>query len=193
MNGRKEDDMTDLEKKKIYKIAEKLGKGEILCQLSEECSELIQACLKYNRATKGLTPKTKEEVCVIDLDTVMPGSMLYDFGDSIRFGSNTCAEDEKDLSKVKLDMAKYESFTKGFMSAVGKTLTENEKQTMALGAITMTIECGLRFLTDFIDGDKYFKTEYSEHNLVRARCQLALAKDMLTKYEEMKKIVSKYC
>jgi len=136
---------------------------------------------------------TFENLAVIDLDTVMPGLVAFDFGDSIRFGANTCAEDERDTSKVKLDMAKYEAFAKGFMQTVGATLTENEKETMALGAITMTVECGLRFLTDYIDGDKYFKVECSDHNLVRARCQLALAKDMIEKYDEMKAIVKKYC
>ena len=137
--------------------------------------------------------ETCENLAVVDLDTVMPGLVAFDFGDSIRFGANTCAEDERDLSKVKLDIAKYEAFAKGFMETVGSTLTEKEKETMALGAITMTVECGLRFLTDYIDGDKYFKTESEDHNLVRARCQLTLAKDMIEKFDEMKAIVKKYC
>ena len=136
--------------------------------------------------------KTFENLAVIDLDTVMPGLVAFDFGDAIRFTANTSAEDETDLERVKLDMAKYEAFTKGFMGTVGQTLSQNEKSTMALGAITMTVECGLRFLTDYIDGDKYFKVDRSEHNKERARCQLALAKDMIAHFDEMKAIVEKY-
>ena len=136
--------------------------------------------------------KTGEYLCVIDLDTVMPGLVGFDFGDAIRFIANSAKEDEKDLSKVSLDLDKFEAFAKGFIGKVGAELTENEKNTLALGAITMTLECGVRFLTDYLNGDVYFKTEYDEHNLDRARCQLALAKDMIGKYSEMKNIVSKY-
>ncbi len=136
--------------------------------------------------------KTGEHLSVIDLDTVMPGLVAFDFGDAIRFTANSAAEDEKDLSKVSLDMDKYDAFTNGFIGKVGKTLTDNEKSTMALGAITMTVECGMRFLTDYLHGDKYFSVSYPEHNLVRARCQLALAKDMLEKFDEMNAIVNKY-
>lgn len=135
---------------------------------------------------------TYENLAVVDLDTVMPGLVAFDFGDAIRFTANTCAEDERNLELVKLDMDKYEAFTKGFMETVGKTLSKQEKQTMALGAITMTIECGLRFLTDYIDGDKYFKVCSDDHNLVRARCQLYLAKDMIRRFDEMNQIVGKY-
>ena len=133
-----------------------------------------------------------ENLAVIDLDTVMPGLVAFDFGDSIRFTANTCAEDETDLSKVKLDMNKYRAFTKGFIETVGKTLCQKEKETMALGAITMTVECGMRFLTDYIDGDKYFKVDHENRNLDRARCQLALAKDMINHLDEMQKIVEEY-
>lgn len=134
-----------------------------------------------------------EHLSVIDLDTVMPGLAAFDFGDAIRFTANTCAEDEKDVGKVALDMEKYEAFAKGFIGQVGKTLTDKEKETMALGAVTMTVECGMRFLTDYLDGDKYFKVDYAEHNLDRSRCQLALAKDMIRRLDEMKAIVNKYC
>ena len=136
---------------------------------------------------------TFNNLAVVDLDTVMPGLVAFDFGDSIRFTANTSAEDETDLNKVKLDMAKFEAFTKGFMQTVGATLTEKEKETMALGAITMTVECGVRFLTDYIDGDKYFKISREHHNLDRARCQLTLAKDMVNRLDEMNEIVKKYC
>lgn len=136
--------------------------------------------------------KTFQNLAVVDLDTVMPGLVAFDFGDAIRFGANTCAEDEQDVSKVKIDMKKYEAFTKGFVQTVGKTLTKNEISTLALGALTMTVECGVRFLTDYIDGDKYFKVAHKEHNLDRARCQLALAKDILSRLDEMQQIVEKY-
>ena len=136
--------------------------------------------------------KTFHNLAVVDLDTVMPGLIAFDFGDAIRFGANTCAEDATDLAKVKIDMNKYESFTKGFVETVGKTLSKTEVSTLALGALTMTVECGVRFLTDYIDGDKYFKVAHANHNLDRARCQLALAKDMLLHLDEMQKIVEKY-
>ena len=135
---------------------------------------------------------TFRHLSVIDLDTVMPGLVGFDFGDAIRFTANTCDEDEKDVSTVKLDMDKFEAFTRGFLSAVGQTLSENEKGTLALGAVTMTVECGMRFLTDYLDGDKYFKISREEQNLDRARCQLALAEDMITRIDEMNKVVDKY-
>lgn len=135
---------------------------------------------------------TGKYLCVIDLDTVMPGLAGFDFGDAIRFGANTCAEDEKDTSKVKLDLQKFEAFTKGFLQETKNALTPLEIETLPLGALTMTTECGLRFLTDYLDGDNYFKTEYPEHNLVRAKNQLALAKDMVLHFDEMKQIVSNY-
>jgi len=132
---------------------------------------------------------SKEYLCVIDLDTVMPGLVGFDFGDAIRFGANTSKEDEIDLSKVGIDLNKFEAFTKGFLSKTSKSLTDKEIETLPLGAITMTLECGLRFLTDYINGDKYFKTQYPTHNLVRSRCQLALGLDMVRNYEAMKQIV----
>ncbi len=133
--------------------------------------------------------KTGKYLCVIDLDTVMPGLIGFDYGDAIRFGANTSAEDETNLEKVKIDMKKFEAYTKGFLSEVAGSITLKEKDTLALGAITMTLECGLRFLTDYIDGDNYFKTNYPEHNLDRAKCQLALAKDMMKNYRQMKCVI----
>ena len=132
---------------------------------------------------------TKKHTCVIDLDTVMPGLAGFDFGDAIRFIANTATEDEKDLSKVMLDLAKFEAFTKGFIDGCGESLTSKEIETLPLGAITMTAECGVRFLTDYLDGDKYFKINYPDHNLDRALCQLKLAQDMISKQAEMSAIV----
>ena len=127
---------------------------------------------------------------VIDLDTVMPGLVAHDFGDSIRFGANTAKEDEPDLSKVALNMDYFRAYTEGFLSEVGGALTENEIGTLALGAFTMTQELVVRFLDDYLVGDTYFKIQYPTHNLVRARCQLRLAEDMAAHLDEMNAIVA---
>ncbi|MDE6188851.1 MAG: aminoglycoside phosphotransferase family protein [Clostridia bacterium] len=113
-------------------------------------------------------------ICVIDLDTIMPGSLLYDFGDSIRSGCNTAEEDERDLSKVDFNVSLYEAFCKGFLKGIGDKITQKEIDMLHLGAIIITLECGIRFLTDYLDGDEYFKTKYAEHNLVRCRTQFKL-------------------
>ncbi len=135
---------------------------------------------------------TNETLAVIDLDTVMPGLMAYDFGDAIRFAANTSAEDEPDISKTSLDLDKFEAFAQGYVGKIGSTSTEKELQTLALGALVMTIELAVRFLDDYIDGDKYFKLNYPEHNLVRTRCQIALTKDMLSKMDMMNAVIEKY-
>lgn len=135
---------------------------------------------------------TYEHLSVIDLDTVMPGLVAFDFGDAIRVAGSTCVEDERDLSKVALDMKKYEAFTRGFVTTLGKAVTKAEMDSLALGAVAMTIECGMRFLTDYLNGDKYFKIHYPDQNLVRAKCHLVLAKDMIAKLDEMQTIVEKY-
>jgi len=135
---------------------------------------------------------TGDYLCVIDLDTIMPGLVGFDFGDAVRFAANTSDEDETDLDKVNLDLNKFSAISKGFLGKVGSSLTEQEKSTISLGAITMTIECGLRFLTDYIDGDNYFKTEYLEQNLHRARCQLKLAQSMMQNYDKMQEIIEEY-
>lgn len=136
---------------------------------------------------------TKLPIAVIDLDTIMPGLVAYDFGDAIRTAASTAAEDEADLSKVGVSLERYEAFAEGFVSKVADRLAEVEIESLALGAFTMTYEVGLRFLTDYFDGDVYFKTKYAEHNLVRARNQIALAKDMYKHFAEMQAIVRKYC
>ena len=130
--------------------------------------------------------KTQKPVCVIDLDTVMPGFSVNDFGDAIRFGANTAAEDETDLSKVSLDLELYNAFAKGFLKGCNGKLTEKEIELMPIGARMMTFECGMRFLTDYLQGDTYFRTEYDQHNLDRCRCQFALVADMEKKEAEMK-------
>lgn len=137
--------------------------------------------------------KTNEGICVVDLDTVMPGLSLYDFGDSIRFGANTAAEDEKDVSKVSLSLEHFKAYTLGYLSAAGESLTKKEIEYLAFSSKLMTLECGMRFLGDFINGDVYFKTAYPEHNLVRCRTQFALVADIERKLPEMQKIVDDCC
>ena len=137
-----------------------------------------------------LDRETRKCLCVQDLDTVMPGLSVHDFGDSIRFGAATAAEDERDLSKMELDLHLFEVYTKGFLEEA-TALTDKEVEMLPLGALTMTLEVGIRFLKDYLDGDLYFKTAYPEHNLVRARTQLKLVSDMNAKWDEMNAIVAK--
>lgn len=139
-----------------------------------------------------LDKNTKKAVRVIDLDTVMPGFSVNDFGDAIRFGANTAAEDERDLSKVSLDLELFDIYTKGFLDGCAGGLTNDEIMLLPEGAKMMTIECGMRFLTDYLEGDNYFKTSYPGHNLDRARTQIELVRDMNRKWQTMKDIVKKY-
>ena len=133
-----------------------------------------------------LDPVTGEGVCVIDLDTVMPGLSINDFGDSIRFGANHCAEDEQDLSKMYLDLEMFAAYTEGFLEGAGGSLTDAEVSYMPWGARLMTLECGIRFLTDYLEGDTYFRISRPSHNLDRCRTQFALVADMEKKLEEMR-------
>ena len=134
-------------------------------------------------------PETKEAMIVIDLDTVMPGVMGHDFGDAIRFAANFVEEDCPDYDKVGVDLEIFQAFAEGFLSKTAKTLTPNEVDTLALSCFALATELVVRFLDDYIQGDPYFKINYPEHNLVRTRCQIALAKDMLKKMPEMDRIV----
>ena len=131
-----------------------------------------------------LDAQTRKALCVIDLDTVMPGLLAFDFGDSIRFGAATAAEDERDLSRVSMDLELYRIFARGFIGAC-PALTEEEYVSLAWGARIMTLECGLRFLTDYLDGDHYFAIHRPEHNLDRCRTQLKMVQDMEEKWERM--------
>jgi len=169
--------------------------------LASELSEMIEQGKIQLRVTHNDTKcnnvlfdkDTNEPLAVIDLDTVMPGLVAYDFGDSIRTAASTAAEDESDLSKVHVDIERFESFSKGFVPKVSKNLTDVEIDSLALGSFTMTYEVGLRFLTDYFEGDVYFKTKSENHNLIRSRCQLALAKDIQKHLTELKDIVRKHC
>lgn len=136
--------------------------------------------------------ETNKGLCIIDLDTIMPGLALSDYGDSIRFGASTAAEDEQDLNKVHFSLELFEAYTKGYLEAAGDVLTPTEKEYLPWGARLLTLECGIRFLTDYLQGDTYFKTEYTDHNLVRARTQFKLVDEMEQHFDEMREIVKKY-
>lgn len=133
--------------------------------------------------------ETNEGICVIDLDTIMPGFSLYDFGDAIRYGGNTTREDDDNLDNVGISLELFESYTEGFLSASAKALTRAEVENLAFSAMLMTLECGIRFLTDYLDGDVYFKIDYPEHNLVRARNQFKLVYEIEKHIDEMNDIV----
>lgn len=164
-------------------LCDMLASGEIPLRVTHNDTKLNNIMMD-NETGKG--------ICVIDLDTVMPGSALYDFGDSIRFGANTGAEDEKDLSKISCDLNLFALYTKGFIEGCGGSLTETEIRMLPMGAKVITLEQGIRFLTDYLEGDPYYKIHRPEHNLDRCRTQLALVKDMEDKWEQMAAIVEQY-
>ena len=134
-------------------------------------------------------PEDNSAMIVIDLDTVMPGLMGHDFGDAIRFAANFVEEDCPDYEKVGVNLDVFRAFAEGFLSMTAKTMTDTEVETLALSSFVLTAELATRFLADYLDGDLYFKIKSPEHNLVRTRCQIALAKDMLKKMDEMEAIV----
>ena len=136
--------------------------------------------------------RTDKAVSVIDLDTMMPGSICYDFGDSIRFGCNPCLEDTPETEKVIFNMPLFETYTKGYLSVFGDTITDIERKNLPMGAILMTYECGIRFLTDYLDGDVYFRKTREGQNIDRTRSQFKLVSDMEKRYDEMLSIVEKY-
>lgn len=190
--------------------ADKMGrasemKDEIEFALSKEplCSFIqkglsdgrFRLCVTHNdtKINNVLMDKTTGDgVCIIDLDIVMPGSILYDFGDAIRFGASTALEDETDLSKVGLDLSMFETFTEGFVGELADYITNEEILGLPMGAYLMTLETGIRFLGDYLNGDVYYHTRYPGHNRDRARNQLALLRDMDKKMEDMQNIVKKY-
>ena len=135
--------------------------------------------------------ETDEAVCVIDLDTVMPGLALYDFGDMVRSATSPAAEDETDLSKVQMRMPFFEALAEGYLDAAGSFLTEAEVENLPFSGKLITLEIGIRFLTDFLEGDVYFKTQRDAHNLDRCRTQLKLVERIEEEYQAMDKFVRK--
>lgn len=164
-------------------ICDALTKGELPLRVTHNDTKLNNIMID-NRTGKGL--------CVIDLDTVMPGSSLYDYGDSIRFGASTGAEDEQNLDLIWCDLELFEIYTKGYVEGCGGSLTETEIRMMPMGAKLMTLECGMRFLADHLQNDIYYKIHRENHNLDRARTQFKLVADMEAKWNEMNAIVEKY-
>lgn len=167
----------------IHTLTDALANGEIPLRVTHNDTKLNNIMID---------DKTGKAICVIDLDTVMPGLAVNDFGDSIRFGASTGAEDEPDLSKIWCDMELFELYTKGFIEGCGGSLTQKELELLPMGAMTMTFECGMRFLTDYLQGDVYFKIHRERHNLDRCRTQFKLVADMEAKEEQMNAIVKKY-
>ncbi len=163
-------------------FSELLERGELPLRVTHNDTKLNNILMDENG--KG--------ICVVDLDTVMPGLAMNDFGDSIRSGASTGAEDETDLSKISCDMELFDIYTKGFIEGCGGKLTSREIELLPMGAKTMTYECGMRFLTDYLQGDVYFKIHRPEHNLDRCRTQFKLVADMEAKWDTMNEIVKKY-
>ena len=160
-----------------------LMKGELPLRVTHNDTKINNILMDKN---------TRKGLCVIDLDTVMPGLAMNDFGDAVRIGASTALEDETDLNKVSCDMKLFEAFTKGFIEGCGGGLTEKEIELLPMGAKMMTFEVGMRFLTDYLNGDVYFKVHREGHNLDRCRTQLKLVADMEEKWDKMQAIVAKY-
>ena len=161
------------------KVTSGLSNGEIPLRVTHNDTKL------NNILMDAVTNKAR---AIIDLDTIMPGSMLYDFGDSIRFGASTALEDEKDLGKVHFDINLFRAYTEGFLSAVHSSITAKELELLPYSAYLLTMECGMRFLTDYLSGDTYFAIKYPEHNLVRTRTQFKLAAEMESSFDKMSEI-----
>ncbi len=157
-----------------------LRAGELPLRVTHNDTKLTNVMLDEN---------THEALCVIDLDTVMPGLAAHDFGDGIRFGASTAREDETDLSRVNMSMELYRAFTEGFLSACGQSLTRREIETLPMGAKLMTLEVGIRFLADYLNGDVYFAVSRPDHNIDRARTQLKLVEDMERQWNEMQAVI----
>lgn len=161
------------------KLAGQLARGELPLRVTLNDTKLNNVMLRAD---------TRTPLCVVDLDTTMPGLAAYDFGDSIRFGAATAAEDETDLDRMTIDLELYRAFTRGFLEAC-PGLTAGERASLPLGALTMTLECGVRFLTDYLDGDHYFGIHYPSHNLDRCRTQFKLVSEMEKNWDAMERIV----
>ena len=167
-------------RKRMYSIVQMIEDGALPLRVTHNDTKINNVLIDT---------KTGKGICVIDLDTVMPGSVLYDYGDAIRFGASTAEEDEPDTEKIALDMNLFEYFTRGFVSRAKAFLTLEELESLPLGAEVMTCELAMRFLTDYIDGDLYFKIKAPDHNLVRARAQMKLLTDMESKRDQMQAFI----
>lgn len=179
--------------KEIQFVMDRTDLAHVLCDMQEQRKLPLRVTHNDTKLNNIMIDnETGKGICVIDLDTVMPGLSVNDFGDSIRFGASTGAEDEKDLSKISCDLHLYEVYAKGFIEGCAGALIEAELDALPLGAILMTFECGMRFLTDYLEGDHYFKIHREGHNLDRCRTQFKLVADMEEKLPQMRAIVDKY-
>lgn len=177
------------EKEIGFYLSREKDAGELMNMLREGALPLRVTHNDTKLNNVMLDAGSRTPLCVIDLDTVMPGLAANDFGDSIRFGASTAAEDERDLSQVSMSLPLFEAYAEGFLSACGERLTGAEKETLPLGAKLMTLECGVRFLTDYLNGDTYFHVSRENHNLDRTRTQMTLVMDMENKMDAMRKII----
>lgn len=164
---------------------------EMLCidQLTKSQQLPLRVTHNDTKFNNILFDRNNKAICIVDLDTVMPGNVLFDFGDAIRTGATKAQEDEEDLSKVSFNMELFEAYTKGFLETAGNRLTRTEIGHLAFSAKFMTFLIGIRFLTDYIQGDTYYKIGYPEHNLQRARVQFALLRSMEIHFSDMKDLV----
>ena len=161
-------------------LTSKLASGELPIKVTHNDTKLNNVLFDKD---------TGENLAVIDLDTVMAGTICFDFGDAIRFGCNTASEDEVDLSKVDFSLPLFRAFADGYLRGIGTHVEKSEIDALAMSALVMTYECGIRFLTDYLDGDVYFKTAHKNHNLDRCRTQFLLVDKMTQLLPQMEKIV----
>jgi len=177
--------------KEIDQILDRAEEMKIILRLGKEGKIPLRITHNDTKFNNILLDENDKALCVIDLDTVMPGYVHYDFGDAIRTAANTASEDEDDLSKIKMDITLFKAYAEGYLSETGETLNTVEKEFLAFAPRLITYTIAVRFLTDFIDGDNYFKIHHPLHNLQRARAQLSLMMSMEDQYDEMKKIIRK--
>lgn len=189
-------DLSNERVKEAYQEIEFIIKHQTICDLiiNKLNNNTIPYRVTHNDTKVNnvlMNKETLDYLAVIDLDTVMPGSMLFDYGDGIRSTACTCLEDEHDLTKVKIDLELFESYTRGYLSEISDCITQEELNLMAKSIEIITLELAIRFLNDYINGDTYFKVEYNKQNLYRTKAQLALVKDIETKLDYMDSFIKK--
>ena len=173
----------------------RLAKTSIITNMLEKKEIPLRVTHNDTKLSNILFDKdTNKAVCLIDLDTVMPGALCYDFGEGLRTGITTAKEDEEDLSKIKIDINRFERYSKGFLSEVKDAITREELKTLPLGVWMMTYENGVRFLADYLNGDVYFNVDKTKenHNLIRAKAQLEILRQLEEQEENMKGVIRKY-
>lgn len=179
--------------KEIEQILERAENMKIILKLGEEGAIPLRITHNDTKLNNILLDYNDKALCIIDLDTVMPGYVHYDFGDAVRTTANTAAEDEKNLELISMDISLFKSYSEGYLSETKETLNKVEKEYLAFSPLLITYTIAVRFLTDYIDGDKYFKIYHTDHNLQRTRAQLKLLNSMEQQYDTMRRIISKLC